>query len=239
MSHVKRCIARSVASLALLSMASSMAWSAAPPFKFESVVSLDDMTALIRSRFPLGTPGAQLRHTFVEEGQATLKRRMGDAGVEKYIYDINLCSYYVWRWNISADYDAGGLLRQAYVNGNIVHPDGTPKRVIAKVAEDGKKSSLSRLKRPRPQAFKGERELDYLLFDRDSDPSTTDDQMAMGAGPTRADPTNMGRLFVYSEVDPWRSIFDADAADQIVPYDGDCKAVEKVMEARRPPIKQK
>ncbi|MBS0355731.1 MAG: hypothetical protein JSR83_17740 [Proteobacteria bacterium] len=200
-------------------------------FTFESVQALDDMSSLIRAKLPLGTTRANLRRTFIEEGHGTLKIRAGDPGVEKYIYDIDLCHYYVWRWNISADYDDSGQLRQAYVNGNIVFPDGNPKKVISKTAEEGKKSSIYRVQRPRPEAFKGERSLGFLLFDRDSDPKTTDDQALVGAGPSRADPTNMGKLIVYTDVDPWRSIFDFDTANRIVPYSGDCKEVDKVMQS--------
>ena len=202
-------------------------------FTFESVMSLDEMSSLVLSKLPPGTSRADVRRTFVDEGHATLKARAGSSGIEKYIYDINLCHYYIWRWNISADYDANHQLRQAYVNGNVVFPDGNPKRIIPKVAEEGKKSSIYQVQRPRPEAYKGERVLLFLLFDGDSDPATTDDQALIGGGPSRADPMNMGKLVVYSEVDPWRSIFDFDAADRIVPYQGDCKEVDRHMEAQK------
>lgn len=203
------------------------------PFTFESVATLDDMSSLVQAKFQLGTSRANLRRTFVEEGHAMLKVRPGDPGVEKYIYDIDLCHYYVWRWNISADYDASGQLRQAYVNGNIVFPNGNPKKVIPKVAEEGKKASIYRVQRPRPEAHKGERSLGFLLFDRDSDPRTTDDQALIGAGPSRADPTNMGKLVTYTDVEPWRSIFDFDAADRIVPYQGDCNKADRLIKVQR------
>ncbi|OGT89069.1 MAG: hypothetical protein A2514_13425 [Gammaproteobacteria bacterium RIFOXYD12_FULL_61_37] len=194
-----------------------------PIFAFESVMSLDEMSSLIRSKIPLGTARTDVRRIFVDEGHATLKTRAGGFGIEKYIYDIDLCHYYIWRWNISADYDSNNQLRQAYVNGNIIHPDGNPKKIIPKIAEEGKKASIYRVQRPRPEAYKGEKSLGFILFDRDSDPSTTDDQALIGAGPSRAVPMNMGKLVTYSDVDPWRSIFDFDAADRIVPYQGDCK----------------
>jgi hypothetical protein len=210
---------------------------AAPTFAFESVPALDDMAAFIQSKFQLGASRADLRRTFVEEGHATLKTRPGDPGVEKYIYDIDLCHYYVWRWNISADYDAGGQLRQAYVNGNIVYPAGTPKKVVSTVAEEGKKAALYRMQRPRPEAYKGEKSLVFMLLDRDSDLKTTDDQMLIGAGPSRPDPMNMGKMVAYSEVDPWRSIFDLDDADRIAPYQGNCADVDKVMDAQKQALK--
>jgi len=206
---------------------------AEPSFTFESVAALDDMSSFIQAKFPLGTPRADLRQAFVEEGHATLKTKPGDSGVEKYIYDIDLCHYYVWRWNISADYGVDGRLRQAYVNGNIVYPNGSPKKIVPKIAEEGKKASIYRMQRPRPEAYKGENSLGFMLFDRDSDLKTTDDQALIGSGPSRPDPANMGKMVVYSEVDPWRSIFDFDIADRIVPYQGNCENVDKLVQAQR------
>jgi hypothetical protein len=153
--------------------------------------------------------------------------------VEKYIYDIDLCHYYIWRWNISADYDDRGKLLQAYVNGNIVFPDDSPKKVVSKVAESGKKASIYRAQRPRPEAYKGENSLAFLLFDRDSDLTTKDDQALIGSGPSRADPANMGTMIAYTDVDPWRSIFDFDPADRIVPYAGSCEQADKIYEEQR------
>jgi hypothetical protein len=212
--------------------------SAAPSFAFESVAALDDMSALIQAKFQLGASRADVRRTFVEEGHATLKIRPGDPGVEKYIYDIDLCHYYVWRWNISADYDAAGQLRQAYVNGNIVYLAGTPKKVVSTVADEGKKAALYRMQRPRPEAYKGEKSLGFLLLDRDSDLKTIDDQALIGAGPSRADPMNMGKMVAYSEIDPWRSIFDLDDAERIAPYQGNCADVDKFMEAQKQAVKR-
>ena len=207
--------------------------SAESTFTFESVVTLDDMSSLIQTKFPLGTSRANVRHMFVEDGHATLKVKAGDSSVEKYIYDIDLCHYYIWRWNISADYDASDQLRQAYINGNIVFPNGNPKKVISKVAEEGRKASIYKVQRPRPEAYKGESSLGFLLFDTDSDPRTTDDQVLIGGGPSRADPMNMGKLIAYTEVDPWRSIFDFDAADRIAPYQGDCNEVDRLMKTQK------
>ena len=223
-----------IASVALLLiLCGTTVASAESTFTFESVVTLDDMSSLVQAKAPLGTSRENVRRMFVEEGRATLKVKAGDSSIEKYIYDIDLCHYYIWRWNISADYDASGQLRQAYVNGNIVFSNGYPKKVISKVAKEGKKASIYRVQRPRPEAYKGESSLGFLLFDRDSDPSTTDDQALVGAGPSRADPMNMGKLITYTDVEPWRSIFDFDAADRIVPYPGDCNKVDRLMNAQR------
>lgn len=222
-----------IASVALLLIfCGTTVASAESAFTFESVVTLDDMSSLIRAKFPPGTSRANVRRVFVEEGRATLKVKADYSSVEKYIYDIDLCHYYIWRWNISADYDANNQLRQAYVNGNIVFPNGKPKKVISKIAETGKKASIYRVQRPRPEAYKGESSLGFVLFDRDSDPKTTDDQALIGAGPSRADPMNMGKLITYTDVDPWRSIFDFDAADRIVPYQSGCNEVDRLMKTQ-------
>jgi hypothetical protein len=202
-------------------------------FTFESVESIDDMSSLIRSKLKLGISRTDVRRMFVADGNATLKIRAGDPDVEKYIYDIDLCHYYIWRWNISADYNTRGQLRQAYINGNTVFPNGNPKKVISKIAEGGKKASIYRMQRPRPEAYKGETSLGFMLFDRDSDPKTTDDQALIGSGPSRADPMNMGRLVTYTDVDPWRSIFDFDAVEHIGPYQGDCNKVDKHIKAKK------
>ena len=191
------------------------------------------MQRFVRSNFPLGADRASLRKAFVEQGKATLKTHPTQIGVEKYLYDINLCSYYVWRWNISADYDSSGKLLQAYVNGEPVHAAGTPKKdsKIATIAQPGKTAGIFRTERLRPEASKGEKQLGAIVADADSNLRTIDDQILMGAGPTRADPANLGTMKAY-EVEPWRSIFDIDDADRIVPYAGDCTKADAVMDAR-------
>ena len=203
------------------------------PFRFEAISSLDSMTQFLRSQFHLGSERGELRRTFVGEGHATLKVRAGEAGTEKYLYDIDLCHYYVWRWNISADFDASGKLQQLYLNGNPVLDGGRPKKIVPKVAEAGKKASIYRAQRARPEAYKGEKSLGFLLFDRDSDPTTTDDQAVAGAGPSRADPVDMGRMVAYTDVDPWRSIFDSDPADAIVPFQGSCSAADALYDKQK------
>jgi hypothetical protein len=160
-----------------------MGVAAEPTFGFDSVLTLEDMSSLIHSRFPLGTSRSALWQTFVEEGHATLRIKPDVPDIEKYIFDINLCNYYVWRWNISADYDESGRLLQAYVNGNSVFQDGTPKKIISKVAKPGTKASIYRVQRPRPEAYKGEKSLGIILYDGDSDQRSNDDQKLIGAGP--------------------------------------------------------
>ena len=222
--------------VAVLTLSCSAPGSAAPgsAFQFESIKTLNDMTTFVRERFPLGSSRGDLRRTFVTEGHATLKGNPNEADVEKYIYDINLCSYYIWRWNVSGDYDRAGRLLQAYVNGNVVFPDGKPKRIVPKVAEEGRTASILRVQRPRPEAYKGESSLGFILFDRDSDTKTTNDQAAIGAGPSRADPSDYGKLITYTDVDPWRSIFDSDSADRIVQFQGDCAEVDRQLQGKKP-----
>jgi hypothetical protein len=232
----RNCIGR-YASVAMFCMWLSLPLRAetSQPFRFESFEVLDDMQKFIEQTFPLGSSRASLRRTFVTDGKATLKLHPTQEAVEKYIYDINLCGYYVWRWNISADFDDKGSLVQAYLNGNPVLKDGRPKRDFRLKATPGKKQAIYKVQRPRPEATKGEKSLGFILYDLDSDPKTIDDQSLIGAGPSRANPINMGQMIVY-QVEPWRSIFDFDNADRIAPYAGDCAEVaafyEKAKQAR-------
>jgi hypothetical protein len=217
--HARRHIFLFIQAAAFCALISLPANAQAPrPFHFESLESQDDMQKFIEQKFPLGSARDALRKTFVGQGKATLKTHPTQKGVEKYIYEINLCSYYVWRWNISADFDNSGRLLQAYVNGN-----------PAAAAPPGQKQSIYRVQRPRPEASKGEKSLGFVLYDLDSDTKTIDDQMLMGAGPSCANPTNMGKMIAY-EVEPWRSIFDSDSADRIVPYAGNCAEADAFYE---------
>jgi hypothetical protein len=199
---------------------------AAEPFRFEAETSLDDMTLLVRGQFSGASTRDQVRAVFVGEGGATLIAHPRRANVEKYLYDINLCSYYVWRWNISADYAHNGTLKQIYVNG-------APVLQGARRADLPMKGPFYALARARPQAFKGESTLTAIVADRDRDPKTTEDMMIMtGLGPTRADPLDMGRA-INNPGEVWRSIFDLDDARTIATYAGDCAAVDAALEKRR------
>ncbi len=203
----------------------------AAPFRFEDIDSLNTMTAFIKLNFSLESTREELRKTFVHEGRATLKIHPAHPEAEKYIYDINLCRYYVWRWNISADYDEKGILKQAYLNGNPVFSDGTQLTILPKEGPEAEKASVYTIKRRRPEADKGETALEFMLFDADSDHSTIDDQALLGIGPSRPDPANMEPMVAYKEVAPWRSIFDSDEVISIVPYHGDCAAADKARAA--------
>lgn len=214
-----------VPALILLAAGGGGASAGAAPFRFEAQTSLDEMSALARRDFSTRSTRDEVRAVFVGEGGATLVEHPRRKGVEKYIYDINLCGYYVWRWNMSADYDGGGKLKQLYVNG-------APQLGGAALPGLPRKGPFYRLERPRPQAFKGEAVLMAVVTDPDGDVSTQDDGMILtGVGPTRADPLDMGRaLNMPGEV--WRSIFDSDEAKVVMPYSGDCGAVDAEMAKR-------
>nr|WP_315259472.1 hypothetical protein [uncultured Duganella sp.] len=79
-SAVRTCLCSAAVLLDTMAFAS-----AEPPFKFESVVGLDEMAALIQTRFPLGSSRENLRRVFVDEGHATIKAKVGDPAIEKYI----------------------------------------------------------------------------------------------------------------------------------------------------------
>lgn len=181
-------------------------------FRYDAVVSLDDMRDLIRSELNRSSSRDEVRRRFVTEGHATLIVHRTAPDSEKYIYDINLCDLYVWRWNISADYAPSGRLREIYVNGEPVL-DPAAVDPLMPTSADGAKTGAGvyKMARPRPEASKGENSLGYVLIDADADRRTTDDQMLVGAGPTRADPHDFGKLHAYNTV-PWRSIFDDDIA---------------------------
>ena len=225
---------RKYAAVAILCCAASLPSQAqtSPSFRFESIETLADMQKFMEQRFPLGSTRKAMRKIFVKEGKATLKIHPNQTGVEKYIYDINLCSYYIWRWNISADFDNKGRLVQSYLNGNPVLKDGRPKRDFKEKATPGKQQTISKVQRPRPEAVKGENSLAFVLYDLDGDPNTIDDQSLIGTGPSRANPINMGKMIAYT-VEPWRSIFDFDSADRINPYAGNCAEADAFHERAR------
>jgi hypothetical protein len=210
--------------LAILAWLASATASAAEPFRFDSVTSVDDMRAFVQARLSAHPARDEVRALFVGEGGATQVAHPKRGDVEKYLYDINLCGYYVWRWNISADYDGRDHLKQIYVNAepvlNGAKPDAMPMR-----------GPFHQITRRRPEAAKGESSLAAIVTDRDGDLRTTyDEQIMTGVGPTRVDPLNMGSAYPYhGEV--WRSIFDPDPANSIASWRGDCAAVDAAMAA--------
>jgi len=184
------------------------------PFDFMDIKTLDEMETFLKAKFPPGTDRSALRQTFVTEGKATLFPHPRHPGVEKYIYDINLCYYYIFRWNISADYNKEQKLERLYLNGREIY--GAQDPIIATALKDKintyVQQRIIKVKRPRPEAYKGETSIAGLIYDRDGDLGTADDQKAITAGPSRADPLDMGATAVYTDVLPWRSILDHDNA---------------------------
>jgi hypothetical protein len=192
---------------------------AAESFRFEAEVGYDEMKTLVTRQFSTATTRAQVRALFVEQGGATLIIHPRKPNVEKYIYDINLCNYYVWRWNISADYGLGGKLEQIYING-------APQLGGAPQPELPKKGPFFELTRPRPEAYKGEKYLKAIVSGQNGDTKTYQDMVILtGIVPMRADPLDMGKA-VNERGEVWRSSFDLDDARFIAPYPGDCAAVD-------------
>lgn len=193
----------------------------AEPFAFGSIVSLDDMHAFGRRHIKLGTTRDVVRQVFVTQGDAKRYAHPDQGGVEKYVYDINLCRLYVWRWNISANYDAADSLTQLYVNGEPVHARGDRSVDLAGRSEAaGANQAIYKVDMPRPEADRGENSLAFLLFDTNTNSRSTNDEFIMGAGPSRADPRNLGRMHAY-QVEWWRSIF-AKEGSKVVDYSGQC-----------------
>jgi len=205
---------------------------AAEVFHFEDSHSLDDMRGYIEKNVPLGTPQAEVRQLFVTQGGGTLKVHPSQKGVEKYIYDINLCGSAIFVWNISADYDAAGKLVQAYVNGRRVFMDGKKPQALRYDADDHTLGNMRMINSARrwPQITKGIKKMPYQLFDADGNIHTIDDQYANGAGLTYTDPLRLNEMTLYREVEPWRSVFDADEAEQVHMY-ADCTGAPVIQNA--------
>ena len=88
-------------------------------------------------------------------------------------------------------------------------------------ADNGKKQAIYKGQLPRPEASKGENVLAFIMFDVDTSSRKASDEFVNGAGPTRADPRNLGKLHVYT-TELWRSIFDGDRAAGVAKYGGAC-----------------
>ncbi|MFT6659696.1 hypothetical protein [Maritalea sp.] len=190
-------------------------------FRFEDYPDLDQMKVFLEQSFSTDSSVIELRATFVESGQATLISHSEVPYVEKYIYDINLCRIYVWRWNISADYTKAGKLVGLYLNGDTVleNPNGDPASFVAtpKIGQE----TIFRGQRPRPQADLGETSLGFLGYDQDNGRDVWVDMTITGTGPSRADPNDLGKMHAYN-TNLWRSIFDPIDAKFIANYSGDC-----------------
>jgi hypothetical protein len=213
---------KSIATIAATAcLATTISVATAADFRFESITGLEDMRGELERRVPLGTARESVRTAFVEQGGATLYVHPKRTTVEKYVYDINLCAIYVWRWNISANYDQEGRLTQIFLNGEPIHAAGEAARTPAK-KPGAKEERILKAWRSRPEASKGESRLAYLVYDLDSGSDDVDDEFVAGAGPSRADPNDLGIVYAY-EVERWRSIFDDEPAAAVVPYGGECK----------------
>ncbi len=208
-------------------------------FKFENIPDLATMTSYIQSNFSIGSSQESLRKIFVQQGGATLIGHPQNKMLEKYIYDINLCSWYLWRWNISALYDSSGKLVQAYMNGEPVFSAGPQIKQFEKKKNKDGKMAIQKVMTPRPEASKGESMLASIVYDNDGDLNTLEDQELMSAGPSRVDPMNMGKMHVYKINSIWGSIFDHDKTKSVASYKGDCVAVDQAMEQIKLQAKKK
>lgn len=83
-------------------------------------------------------------------------------------------------------------------------------------------TAIYRMKRFRPQAVKGEKALTYLLLDAGGDLKTIDDQVITGTGPSSPDPSQLGLVHAYTNVERWRPIFDSDDTQIIAALWADC-----------------
>lgn len=191
-------------------------------FAFSSITTRDEMKSYLIERFPLGTPADELREELVSGGGASIFSHPEYERVEKYIYDINICRIYVWRWNISADFDDDYRLEKLFLNGEAVLGVTDDSNGVRPVAETGGGEKILRGQRPRPEADLGESSLGFIAYDRDATHQRVGDILVIGTGPSRVDPTNLGKMHAYGDVEMWRSIFDSDKASRIVPYSGKC-----------------
>jgi len=194
-------------------------------FRFESIQTIEEMQAFLRAQFPQGTPRNVLRQVFIKQAGATGLVHPVFQSSEKYLYDINLCRYYIWRWNISGDFDMNDKLQQLYLNGQALYQGADPMLSAANTPA-GQNQKIAQIKRPRPEADKGETAPAAMVYDQDGNLETTIDQKLIGVGPSQVDPANMGKMVTYTDVPPWRSIFDMDDAKEIAPYAGDCAAAD-------------
>lgn len=193
----------------------------AAEFSFHAVTSLDAMQSLLKRTFVLGTNEAAIDKAFQAAGAKRYKHP-DLPGVEKWVYDINLCRVYVWRWNISANFDASGALTQIFVNGDPVHAGGDKPRDASAIAEgNGKPQEIYKGTLPRPEASLGESSLAFIMFDVDTTSDKESDRFVNGAGPTKANPGDLGKIHVYN-TELWRSIFDGDRAKSVTKYSGSC-----------------
>ncbi len=200
----------------------------AEDFRFENVTSLDEMHDFVKERLPRGGQKREdVRRVFIDEGGATLQINERWKTVEKYTYNINVCRLYVWRWNISANFNKAGYLTQIFVNGERVYEDGDIQWTSDMAAETGGIRGLEPMAKPRPQADLGESSLAFLVLGVETKGYVTSDEFIVGAGPSRADPTNPGLVHVYTDIERWRSIYDEEEDEPVHDYAGPCPSAPR------------
>ncbi|MBW8638536.1 hypothetical protein K1W69_15170 [Hoeflea sp. WL0058] len=210
---------KTIVYLTLLLLVPSIVW--AKPFDFATIVSLDDMHAELKSRFPLGADRADVYRQLSTEGGAAHYAHPDRANVEKYLYDIDLCKLHVFRWNISAHFFDNGKLTQIFVNGEAVHAAGDEIYDPSVNYRRDAPTKVSYILQQRPEASEGENVVSYVQLEPEDGDGTVD-VTVVGGGPTRADPWNLGSVHGYPPMPRWHSIFTLDKAGAVVPYSGAC-----------------
>ena len=108
------------------------------------------------------------------------------------------------------------------MNGDPVHARGDSPATPESRSVAGHEQAILKGSRPRPEASKGESQLAFLMYDVDTNSNRTSDEFIMGAGPSNADPHNLGKMHTY-QAERWRSIFDDEKARSVVPFTGSCE----------------
>ena len=205
---------------------------AAEPFTFEAHPDIADIQAYIQNNLPVGTSRSVVRSIFVDQGGATVIFRPGIKSSEKYLYDIDMCHYYLFHWNISMDYDSKDNLRQAYIQGEPVFLD-QPNDGDSHHTDPAIKVNILELVRARPQAYKGDNYIYAQVIDWNPADAGDYDKDVFVGGPTRASFPDAGHVHVYRSK-LWRLIVDESSAAKTVEYQADCKSIDAQAEGRRP-----
>ncbi len=209
-------------------------------FRFENVTSLEAMRDFIMQNLPRGTRRSVVRRTFVDEGSATFQLHPSpkrERYHEKYTYNINLCRLYVWRWNISANFNHGKRLNQIFVNGEALFPNSEPQWTSKTASKTGLPREIEATSKPRPQADLGVSSVSFVLLRVDPHTSFLPKEFAIGVGPARADPNGLRAIHIYPDVERWRSIFDAEKDEPVHDYTGQCPSLPSFAPAGATPIK--
>lgn len=90
-------------------------------FSFENVYTIPQLVKLLREGMPKGTSRVAMKRLLIVQGDATPSVNPLNPSTERYIYRDDIKC-----WNVSADYDANGNVRELYVNGMPAYADAQP-----------------------------------------------------------------------------------------------------------------